>query len=81
MGTITVNVDDETERLFRDTVRKEKGTGKGQLGSAISEALRQWADEKRQKEIADELIALMRKGFDLGRITAHSRDELHDRNI
>lgn len=79
MGTITVNISDETEQLFRETVKEEVGEGKGKLGSAISEAMQKWIDEKRQREIAKKMIALMEKGFDMGKITIKSRDELYDR--
>lgn len=79
MGTITVNVSDETEQLFRETVKEEIGEGKGKLGAAVSEALQKWVDEKKQRDIAKRMIALMEKGFDMGRITIKSRDELYDR--
>ena len=80
MGTITITVDNETERLFRETVKREKGEGKGKLGSAISDALRRWAEEKRQTEIAAELSALMKKGFNMGKLKVHVREELYDRS-
>jgi len=79
MGTITINISDETEEFFRTTVKEEVGEGKGKLGEAVDEALKKWAYEKKQQEIADEMIALMKKGFNLGKITA-TREELHERH-
>jgi len=79
MGTITVNVNDETEALFRHTVKEEIGEGKGTLGKAITEALQNWVEEKKQQDIAKKMIALMEKGFDMGKITIKSRDELYER--
>lgn len=79
MGTITVNVKDDTEEEFRNTVKDEKGTGKGKLGKAIDEALRKWVEEKKQKAIARKLIELSEKGFNMGKIKIKSRAELYDR--
>ncbi|HLC19365.1 MAG TPA: hypothetical protein VJK72_00475 [Candidatus Nanoarchaeia archaeon] len=38
------------------------------------------AQTRTQEEIAASLIALMRKGFDMGKIKVKNRDELYDRN-
>jgi hypothetical protein len=81
MGTITVNVDDKTETKFRETVKEVVGTGKGKLGSAISEAMKKWVNEKRQDEIAQRQIKLLDKGFDMGSLNYKHRDELHDRSL
>ncbi len=79
MGTITINVSDDVESVFRETVKEEKGTGKGALGAAVTEALQKWMEEKRQKEIAQEMVALMQKGFRMGKLPLRSREELYDR--
>ncbi len=79
MGTITVNVTDETEEFFRRTVLSEFGKGKGILGRALDEAMKRWAEEKRQGEIAERQAALMRKGFKLGKLMYKKRSELYDR--
>ena len=79
MGTVTINLDDDTETNFRNYVSKEYGTNKGVLGRAISEALKKWLDEKKQKEIADSAIKRMKKGFNMGGFKYTSRDELHER--
>lgn len=79
MGTITVNVDDKTERRFRETVKREVGVGKGILGKAITEALNTWVEEKEQKEIAERMLKLLDKGFDLGGKLYKDRSELHER--
>lgn len=79
MGTMTINVKDETLDMFRKTVAMELGVGKGKLGKAIEEALKKWVHEKEQRDIAKRQIKLMEKGFDMGRILIKSRDELYDR--
>ncbi|MBI4918698.1 hypothetical protein HY837_02120 [archaeon] len=79
MGTITVNVSNETENLFRKTVHKELGKGKGKLGGALDEAMKKWAEEKKQKEIGERLLKTMRKGFAMGKILYKHRSELYER--
>ena len=79
MGTITVNISDDTEEFFRSAVKEEVGEGKGILGKAVDEALKKWAEEKRQVEIGKKMIALMEKGFDMGKILIKHRSELYDR--
>ena len=79
METITINVDKETKEMFKETVREEYGLRKGQLGRAVNEALKKWVEEKRQIEIAERQLALMKKGFNLGFKGYKSRDELYDR--
>lgn len=79
MGTMTINVDNKIEEEFRETVKYEKGVGKGKLGEAISEALEKWIFEVKQKEIAKRQIELMEHGFHMGKIGKWTREELHDR--
>lgn len=79
MGTITINISEETEAAFRKTVREEKGEGKGKLGEAVTEALEGWVEEKKQRALGLELLELSRKGFNMGKITIKHRSELYDR--
>ena len=82
MGTITVNVTHETEVLFRDTVQEKLGREKGVLGKALDEAMKKWAEEKRQDSIAHRQLDLLNKGFSLGYGKKKiSREELYDRSI
>ena len=66
MGTITVNVTDETETLFRGTVQEKLGKEKGVLGKALDEAMKKWAEEKRQEALRQRLLQRMIKGFAMG---------------
>lgn len=81
MGTIAVNVTDETETFFRETVQEKLGTEKGVLGKALDEAMKKWAEEKMQNEIAERQLNILKNGFHLGygkiKIT---REELYDRS-
>lgn len=80
MGTITVNVSDETEQIFRETVQEKLGREKGVLGKALDEAMKQWTEQKRQDEIAQRQLHLLHKGFTLNYGKAKiTREELYDR--
>ena len=80
MGTITVSIDDEVEKEFRKMVEECKGGKKGDLGKAITEAVKKWADEKRQKEIAERQMKRMSKGmYKLPKNWKFSRGEIYAR--
>ena len=80
MGTITISVDDDVEKQFRKSVEENVGSKKGDLGKAITEAMKKWAEEKEQKEIAERMKARMKKGmYKLPKNWKFNRDELYDR--
>ncbi len=80
MGTITISVDDEVEKEFRKLVEEHKGGKKGDLGKAITEAMKKWADEKKQKEIAERQMKRSEKGlYKLPKKWKFNRDEIYDR--
>ena len=80
MGTITINVSNDVEHNFRETVRREIGGGKGKLGYAVEEALKRWIDEKRQHEISENLKEKIQKGlYSAGKEWKFKREELYDR--
>ena len=77
MATITVNIPDETDIFFRRVVSEELGEGKGILGKAIDEAMKNWAEEKEQKEIAERQLSILKKGLNLGKILYKKRSDLY----
>ena len=77
MGTITININDETEKKFREKARQLYGLRKGALGQAVMEALQEWS---RKKTHIDRCMTLLEKGIDMGKIQYKNREELHDRN-
>lgn len=79
MATITINIRDEVAKEFREVVEHELGKKKGMLGKAIEDALKRWLHEKKQKEIAQEMLQLMEEGINLGGLKIKSRGELYDR--
>ena len=47
MGTITISVEDETEKLFRKLASAKYGKRKGALGEAVTEAMQIWLKTQR----------------------------------
>ncbi len=79
MGTITVNVKDEVEKEFRKLVRSIHGARKGELGKALTEAMKKWVYEKKQEKTAQEALKLLELKFNFGKRLYRDRDELHER--
>lgn len=79
MGTITLSIDDETERLFRKTAKQVVGERKGYLGEAATDAMKLWIHEKTQKAIAQDALDLIRKTYRFGEKRYNSRKDLYDR--
>jgi predicted transcriptional regulator len=79
MATITINVDDEVEKKFRETAKTVIGDRKGFLGRAVTEAMELWIREKTQKEIARTALELMSQEYHLGKRLYSGRKDLHER--
>ena len=80
MGTITISVDDDTEKRFREAAKKKLGERKGYLGKATTEALEHWVRLQSQEDIASDALALLKKGHPLGKHLYKERKDLYDRN-
>jgi len=59
MGTITINVDDDTEKSFRQAVRRRYGERKGTLGKAIKEAMHAWSEDEMQARARQNVLDLL----------------------
>jgi hypothetical protein len=79
MGTITICIDDETERRFREVAREKLGGKKGYLGKATMEAIKLWIRDREQEMIAQQALALLDKDHHLGRHLYRTRQDIHDR--
>jgi hypothetical protein len=79
MGTITISVDDDTEKRFRNAARKKLGERKGYLGKATTEALECWILKQTQEEIARDALALLETGYPIGKHLSTKRKDLYDR--
>lgn len=77
---MTISISDQTEKQFRKAVREDLGTEKGKLGSAADTAFRLWMEARKQKQFAAKGLALLERGFDMGKFKRVSRDELHERH-
>ena len=79
MATITVNVDDDVFVKFRARALAESGGKKGFLGDAITDAMRKVVTSKEADEASQRLLALSKKGFNLGVWRkGFDRDALYD---
>ena len=76
---ITISVDEKTEEEFRKVAGAVYGKKKGYLGKAITEAMDEWEKRKKSTDVTARALAMLEKGFDMGKITYKSRDELHER--
>jgi len=48
MGQINLKIDDELEKVFRQTAAEKFGARKGFLQKAIEEAMRDWTNKNRR---------------------------------
>jgi len=81
MPTMTISINDEINKEFRQTVKKEFGEGKGVLGKAVEEAVKKWIEEKKQKEIAQSAKEMMNKGLYSLKGWKFNREEIYDRGL
>ena len=79
MGTITISIDDDLERSFRQVAERKLGRKKGYLGQATTEAMKLWIREVTQEEIANDALHIMESSVDYGNWHYKGRNELHDR--
>jgi len=79
MGTITISIDDDTEKRFRAAAKKKMGERKGYLGKATTEALEIWVRKQSQDEIAHNALTLLETGHHLGKHLYAERKDLYDR--
>jgi hypothetical protein len=56
-----------------------QGTKKGDLGKALTDAMRKWIYEKKQEKIAEEALKLIEEKFDFGKRLYTERSELYER--
>ncbi len=77
MGTITVSVNDEVEKKFREAASAKYGKRKGYLGEAVTAAMQTWV--KAENGNVKRALELLKKGHNSGGLLYKSREELHER--
>jgi hypothetical protein len=77
--TLTFSVNAEIERKFRKVARAAKGSKKGYLGRALTDAMDKWTKEMEGSDTVAAAMALLDQGVDLGGMKYGHRDELHGR--
>ena len=82
MGTITINISDETEQKFREAVKAELGEGKGKLGKAVEESLNKWLAEAEEARLRRRAIETLKKGlYKLPKGYVFKREEAYENRI
>ena len=76
---ITVSIREDAEKKLRQIAAVRYGKMKGYLGKALTEAVEVWAKKKEEVDVNARALAMLRKGFKMGKIKWKSRDELHER--
>ncbi len=79
MAIMTISISDETAQKLREEVIRKLGDKKGVLGKAIEEAIKNWLEEKEQKEIAERQKEKMKKGLYSLKGWKFNREEVHER--
>lgn len=77
--TVTVNIDDEINRKFREAVIKAYGNKKGNISRAVEDAFKLLMNDINTKNADSDLLNRLNKGYNLGGIIYNTRDELHER--
>ena len=78
MGTITLSVRDDVEKVFRRMVQERYPMKKGALGRAVTEAMELWIRERQQEKVSERALELLKLDFDMGRRMFKTREELYD---
>lgn len=76
--TITINVDEKVDSMFRAKARVKYGKRKGYLGKAVTEAMDKWV-QGNDYDPNEHALMLLKKGLKLGGLTSKNRDEWHGR--
>ena len=79
MATITLSIDDDTVKRFREVAKKKLGERKGYLGKATTEALEIWIRKQTQEDIARDALTLLETGYHPGKHLYKERKDLYDR--
>ena len=77
--TITISVDEKTDKALRNYASAKYGKRKGYLRKAYKEAIDMMLHKEEQEKIRDEAVALLNKGIKVKRHWIFNRDDAHER--
>ncbi len=80
IGELRVRVSKDIHDRFKQVVKETVGPTREDYKKSVLEAINNWCNEKQQKHIAAHGLALLEKGFDMGKMTYENRDELYERD-
>ena len=81
MGTLTLNLSNDVETLFRKKTKERFGTGKGTLKHAAEEAITFWVRKSDEEEAKQWILTKMATGVKGGFGPYRKRDELYNRSL
>jgi predicted DNA-binding protein len=82
MGIMTISISDETEAMFRETVKAKLGEGKGKLGKAVDEAMKNWAGDMEERDLRKDALAMLKKGlYKVSKNYTFKREEAYEDRI
>lgn len=79
MAIITISIEDNINKEFREEVWRKLGRGKGVLARALKEAIKRWIEEERQNQIAERQIKLAKEGLYSLKGWKFKREDAYDR--
>lgn len=77
--TITITVDEETDKKIREYASGKYGKRKGSLKRAYKDAINLLVSRSAQRKIAEEAIRLLESGVSTKNSWKFNRAELHER--
>lgn len=76
---MTISIEDNINKEFREEVKRKFGQGKGVLARALKETIKRWIEEERQNQIAERQIKLAKKGLYSLKGQSFKREEAYAR--
>jgi hypothetical protein len=79
MGHVTVSLEEEDEQKLRSIADMKYKNKKGSLAKVISESIELFSRNSSRERAMNRQFKWMEQGFNLGKITAKSREDIYDR--
>jgi hypothetical protein len=76
--TLTVSVNEESERRFRKLALSKYGKKKGTLGKALTAAMDKWVEQVEGADLTAKTLELMKKGVKTKKKWKFNREEIYE---